>query len=153
MTQKTRPRIAVDIDDTLLFDGELSDLAAEVVQELQEHYHVVAFTGRQDIPDEVWDLVNLGECRKPVIDDYYKSGRKWKLDKYPAWKFDVIIDDDSHVLKIADIPVKLLISDETDWEGIRDVLVPGNSQTAAEVVKGGIEASWNQKAFEMKDHS
>jgi len=122
------PRIAVDIDGTILFDGELSDKAVRVMEKLQEYYHVILFTGRQDIPEEVWEITRCGESRKPVIDDYYTSGRRWKIEKYGTWKFWAIVENDPSVLKIVDVPVKIMISDESDWDGVEEVLVPGNEQ-------------------------
>lgn len=124
MVSKFRPRVAVDVDDTILFDGKVSDLAKSVIEELNDHYMVVLFTGRTDIPDEVWELTEIGESRKPA-ETRFTGGREWKIHKYEAWDFWCWIDDDSHVLKIVDSPVRLLVSDEEDWKGIRQALLPG----------------------------
>lgn len=134
----TRPRIGIDVDDTLVFGDEVSEVAMETVKDLMDHYTVIIFTGRTDIPDEVWDVIGVGECRKPMIEDYYTGGREWKIDKHRAWKFDVIIDDDPAVLKIVDVPVRLMISDESDWESLREFLLGNGSKT--------VEQMRNQKA-------
>lgn len=123
-----RPRIALDIHGTVVRNGKVSETALDILEDLRDDYMIVIFTGETDIPEEVWNVLKTGECRKPAIEDYFTENREWKMNKNRVWKFDAIIDSDIQTLKNIDIPVGMYFQSEADWEGVRTFLEEASSR-------------------------
>ena len=106
-------RIAVDYDDTIYFGGDVLKKALKILNKLEEKGHeIIIFTGRTE---PVSDKLLKFTIVQNVSSTY---GREWKVKSYRDYKFDMIIDDDPSVLKITDIPIKIMINNSKDWDGL-----------------------------------